>query len=277
MINNYISNKSYAIVSGYINNEVVTEMGVTSKIDRTVVIHFPKGTFFSPGQKISVYIDNRTGVDEFDSNLNIYRVAVKGTVVHCQNDYIVADILFYELFYGTAIVERFSKEGYSHPKDHREAITLPETPLVMADIRDNLIIDNNKVGVFVTTAPEVPHSSIMAYLATKGDDVFIISHKGSFKSDNIEKNRDCTFTIDHRGEFSFEMAVFWNFTVLKGLIYRISGNNPVFSFLQAAFVDKNPWEKIFFTHDNIEMFHIQAQEVICPQKENYRPRELITA
>ncbi len=136
----------------------------------------------------------------------------------------------------------------------------------MRDVRGDFVLDNNKVGIFVTNGIDRPHSTVMAYLSTKDDDIFIISHKGSFKSNNIIRNRDCAFTIDHRPELSFERAVFWNYTALKGRIYNISRSNPLFSFIQKSFVEKNPWEMVFFTHDDIEMFHIQSRDIICPEK-----------
>ncbi len=264
MINNYIADRSFAIVSGYRAGSVVSEMGVTSRIDEIIDITFPRGNLFQPGQKVSVYLDNRTGVELVDANLNVYRVAVKGHVKWVDGNEIQIIPEFYELFYGNSIIERFSAPGYAHPQDKRSEVIVPESPLGIYDLTNDFIIDNNKVGIFITKAEERPHSTVMAYLSNEKDDIFLISHRGSFKSDNIVRDRECAFAIDHRAEIAFERAVFWNYTVIKGHLFRISADNPLFPVIQASFVEKNPWETVFFTHDNIEMFHIQPQEIIWP-------------
>ncbi len=266
MINNYIADRSYAIVSGFLGETVASEMGVTSRIDDIIVINFPKGNLFGQGQNVSVYLDNRTGVEQVDANLNVYRVAVKGYVESATAGIMVVKPEFYELFYGNSIIERFSIPGYEHSLDRREILAIPESPLLESDFSGDFVIDNNKVGVFITKASERPHSTVMAYLSNQRDDIFLISHRGSFKSENILRDRECAFAIDHRAEITFERAVFWNYTIIRGLIYRISENNSLFPVIQAAFVEKNPWEQVFFTHENIEMFHIQPQEIICPEK-----------
>ena len=45
--------------------------GVSIKPDETLELHFPKGHPLYPQAKLTVHLDNRTGVDEYDASLRL--------------------------------------------------------------------------------------------------------------------------------------------------------------------------------------------------------------
>jgi hypothetical protein len=265
MLYDFIPDKSYAIVAGYSDGEILAALGGVIYHDRFIEIFFPKVNPFVPGQEITFHLDNRTGLEEFDINLKVYRVSVKATVLKTMGNRIYAEPVEYELKYSNRIVDSYRKPGYAFPEDTRKPVTLRE-----ANIPENIVFNekekDNKLGVLITQAINRPHTTVMAFLSSINDDIFIISHDDSFKSQNINKNENCVFAIDHRGTFNFEKAIDWNYTLIKGAFRRISKTNPMFRFVQSKFVEKNPWEYAFFTDSKVEMYQIEAHEIMCPEK-----------
>jgi hypothetical protein len=54
--------------------------GVEIHDDDTLLLSFPKGHQLAAGDKITLHLDNRTGVDEYDASLSVYRASYKGRV-----------------------------------------------------------------------------------------------------------------------------------------------------------------------------------------------------
>ncbi|TNI38342.1 hypothetical protein CF130_22715, partial [Aeromonas dhakensis] len=46
--------------------------------------------------------------------------------------------------------------------------------------------------------------------------------------------------------------------------YQIPQDHPLFEPIRAAFVQKNPWEVGFFSHPQVELYHLKARQVVCP-------------
>ncbi|WP_037571635.1 hypothetical protein [Spirochaeta cellobiosiphila] len=265
MLKDYFANQSYAIIAGYCDNKIVALIGGILFNKEGMVIIFPKANPYSVGQKITIHLDSRVGVEEFDINLRVYRSSVKAIVTKVEERRISVILEDYELFYSNNVVDSYRKEGYRFPVDNRSSITLPESTIDPV-IDTDPVIQRNKLGVLITSAPDRPHTTVMAFLSTKQDDIFIISQKGSFKSHNLHRDRNVAFAIDHRPEFTFDKAIEWNYSIIIGELFKISPSNPAFSSIQYEFVDKNPWETAFFTDPSIEMFHIKAVELLCPEK-----------
>jgi len=265
MLSSYIPDKSYAVVAGYSGGEIVAALGGVLYWENRIEIRFPKVNPFEAGQPITFHLDNRTGLEDYDINLRVYRVSVKAVVVLSTEKSLFAEAVEYELKYSNTIAEKFVRPGYAYPEDSRKAIRLPEAEL-SGDIRFNEKEKDNKLGVLITRAMERPHTTVMAFLSTVDDDIFIISHDDSFKSRNINRDENCVFAIDHRGTFTFEKAIDWNYTFVRGRFRRISRTNGMFRFIQEKFIEKNPWEFAFFTDSKVEMYQIEAREILCPEK-----------
>ena len=74
---------------------------------------------------------------------------------------------------------------------------------------------HNKVGVLTTLAQGQPHTTVLAFLSSLQDDVFLISMPGTFKSQVLKREPRCFFTIDERAKFSFEQSIEWNYTNME--------------------------------------------------------------
>jgi hypothetical protein len=106
----------------------------------------------------------------------------------------------------------------------------------------------------------------MAFLSSKDDDIFVISHEGSFKSSLIHRDDRCMFAIDHRASYNFERRYEWNYTILKARAEIVEKDDPSFREIQSMFVEKNPWELPFFSDPKAELFHLEPLEIMCPEK-----------
>lgn len=265
MLSDFIRTNSFAIVAGYKQGEIIAALGSIAYRDRLIEIFFPKMNPFETDQKITFHLDNRTGVEEFDSNLKVYRVSVKARVAAKKGRTLLVEPVEFEMKYSNKIIDRLVLPGYAFPADNRKEIRLEEAVLT-AGIIPNDTEKENKLGVLITKAVERPHTTVMAFLSSIHDDIFIISHTDSFKSKNINRDDHCVFAIDHRSNYIFEKAIDWNYTLIKGRLRTVSRSNPAFGAIQQQFIEKNPWEYAFFTDPKIEMYYIQPLEIMCPEK-----------
>jgi hypothetical protein len=265
MLSNYIPDKSYAIVAGYANGELIGALGGVLYHQGQIEIVFPKINPFYIGQEITFHLDNRTGLEELDSSMKVYRVSVKALVLTAVQNRIYVEPVEYELKYSNRILEKYCKPEYSFPVDNRPVVRLAESTLEGA-IEFNEKEKDNKLGVLISRSLNRPHTTVMAFLSSVRDDIFIISHSDSYKSHNIHRDERCIFAIDHRSSFIFERAIEWNYTLIKGILRRVSRTHPLFETIQGEFVRKNPFEYAFFTDEKVELYQIEPVELLCPEK-----------
>lgn len=268
MLQDFIGKRSYAIVAAYDQEgSIVAALGGVIFHGEVIELVFPKTNPFVLGQKVTFHIDDRTGQEEFDINLRVYRSSVKAQVIRVDGASIQVKPVEYELKYSYKIAEKYTDGHYQYPPETR-----PLQKLAEADFSEPILFNekekDNKLGVLITKAPERPHTTVMAFLSSVEDDIYIISHDDSFKSGNIHRDASCVFAIDHRSTFLFEKAIEWNYTLVRGQFRTISKSNPKFSLIQAAFIEKNPWEYAFFTDKRVEMYQIKAQAIVCPDTVN---------
>ncbi len=264
MLSHFIENNSYAIVAGYNENcEIIAVLGGIIYHESSIEIIFPKMNPFKTGQKISFHLDNRTGLEEYDINLKVYRVSVKAVVLRSEKNTIFVEPVEYKMNYGNKTIDTYTKTGYTFPFDKRNEHQLLEAKTSLSMIPD-ISEHENKLGVLITKAIERPHTTVMAFLSSDRDDIYIISHNDSFKSKNIHRDSECVFAIDHRASFRFEKAIEWNYTLIRGTLREVSRNNPLFDRIQTLFVDKNPWELVFFTDSTVEMYQLEPTSIIYP-------------
>lgn len=262
MINRYIPRQTYAIVTGYLNNQMTGLVaGATINDDNTIQLTFPKNNPFTDEQEVTLHIDDRTGIETFTQDLSVNRCSYKAVLQKCADESALAKPVEFELVYEHSIMVSYKAPNYDFPIDNRPEINLTETYL-----KDFIIPDEkekeNKLGVLSTMAIDRPHTTVMAFLSSKEDDIFLISHKGTLKSGFIKRDSSCLFAIDHRSSYHFEKKYEWNYTVLRGETFIIPRTNKIFEKIQKQFIEKNPWEELFFTDPNVEMFHIKPIEII---------------
>lgn len=228
-------------------------------------INFPKGHSLTNGQLVTLHLDNRTGVSEYDAELSVYRLSYKAMVSNVIDPFTIKlDALEYQVFHGISAVATYIADGYQYPEDYRANIPLPLTSLL--DVPD---IDQeeheNKIGVLLTYANRQPHTTVMAFLSSVEDDIFFITLPSTFKGQTLLRNNRCYFAIDGRSTFTFEHAIEWNYSIIEGKVYQIPKDSLMFSEIRELFIIKNPWEVGFFSHPDIEMYHLKAEHVVCPE------------
>ena len=262
-LKDYLPRYTYCVASAYSGGRVVAQVaGCTFEEGGGLRLSFPKPHGFAPGERITVHLDDRTGVESLDASLRVYRGSYRGFVDRSFPEWITVKPAYCELYYGSRLVLRESWGGYAHPADERTEAPPPPSPLRDAFFADEREAEN-KLGVLISRAELWPHTTVMAFLSTREDDVFLISHRASFKSTLLRRDRRCCFAIDHRSTFLFEKAYDWNFTILEMEASLVVRENPLFERAQEEFVRKNPWELVFFTDPQAELFHLRPLGILC--------------
>lgn len=253
---------TFGVVSAYGKLGIDTLVaGVVLHDDDSLTLRFPKGHVFFPGTAITVHLDNRTGAEQYDANLQVYRCSYKGLVTAADLDWVQVQPIQFQVFYSFQIVSQFAAPGYQFPEDTRPRQELPTTLLRSTKLPNEKERDN-KLGVLVTKAVDRPHTTVMAFLSSVDDDIFLVSSPETFKAQNLHRDPECVFAIDHRAAFLFERVIDWNFTILSAKAYAVPRETALFSEVQSQFVEKNPWEIAFFTMPTVEMYHLKPERIL---------------
>jgi len=256
----YLGKQILGVLAAYQQDDIVIHIcGVYPQCDNRLRLFFPKGHALKPGDYATVHLDNRSGVDEFDSEIQVYRASYKGRVLSVEDDWAVLDARECMLLHGFSPVLALRESGYDYPPDTRPERDLPVSALERMPAiegRDR----ENKVGILITMAPEQPHTTVLAFLSSEDDDVFLITFAETFKSRQLKRDAHCFFVMDERASFTFERAIEWNYTIIEGQ----ANDSPVFEEIRQSFIDKNPWEMPFFIREDLEMYHIRCERLICP-------------
>lgn len=262
-LKDFLPRDSYCVAAAYSGGRVVAQVASCRLEDGgRLRLSFPKPHGFSEGDRITVHLDDRTGAEILDASLRVYRGSYRGYVDRSSPEGLTARPAYCELYYGSRLVYRESWAGYEHPADDRPDLPIPPSPLGTEGFADEREAEN-KLGVLITRSELWPHTTVMAFLSNREDDIFLISHRGSFKSALLRRDRRCCFAIDHRATFVFERAVDWNFTILEAEASRVGREGSIFDEVQAEFVRKNPWEIAFFTDPAAELFHLRPLGILC--------------
>ncbi|MDK2778642.1 MAG: hypothetical protein KYX62_13370 [Pseudomonadota bacterium] len=267
-LNDYLGKRVLGVAAAY-NNETDMDASIYICIvdidsDDNLTLFCPRGHRLQAGDNITLHLDNRTGVSEYDADLSVYRLSYKGQVVHCDDDrHLRLKAREFQVMYGMSVVYEYRQPGYEFPPDLR-----PSSPLAITPLQEVPAIDasehDNKIGVLITGASGQPHTTVMAFLSTVDDDIFFITLPQTFKAQLMKRQPQCYFAIDSRATFTFEEAVEWNYSIIRGEVFSVPPSHPAFATIQELFVAKNPWEMAFFTHPDIEMYHLRASKVVCP-------------
>lgn len=230
--------------------------------DDSLQIFIPKGHALAVGSLATVHLDNRTGVDALDAELHVYRTSYKGRVVATDENWLTLEPVEFMLIHGVAAVERWREPGYDFPVDARPSLPLPVSPLTTlgaVDQKDH----ENKVGVLTTLARGQPHTTVLAFLTTEADDVFLICVPDTFKLHVLQRDPRCFFIIDERAKYTFEQSIHWNYTILETRAHIVLPTSPLYGQVRKAFILKNPWEATFFSIAGLTMLHLPRGAVVA--------------
>ncbi|BDX08499.1 adenylate/guanylate cyclase domain-containing protein [Planctobacterium marinum] len=227
-------------------------------------LYLPKGHTLQAGEYVTVHLDNRTGVDEFDADLRVFRTSYKGKVTQVHDAHSVdLTVRDFSLVHGISEVLAEKEPGYRFPTDGRPLQALPITPMTQMPVFAKQA-HNNKVGVLVTRTVEQPHTTVMAFLSTEEDDIFIISFPSTFKVQTLQKDNRCAFAIDERATFTFENVIEWNYVLIDAEAYEVPTSHPYYDAIKAEFINKNPWEIGFFASPDVRLYHLKCLSTVCP-------------
>ena len=121
---------TFGVVSAYGKLGIDTLVaGVNVHDDDSLTLRFPKGHVFFPGTSITVHLDNRTGAEQYDAELRVFRCSYKGLVTGADLDWIQVQPIQFQVFYSFQIVSEFAAPGYEFPKDSRPYQELQPTLL----------------------------------------------------------------------------------------------------------------------------------------------------
>lgn len=262
-LSDYLGKQVLGILACYQRDNVVTHVcGVYIQEDNSLKVYFPKGHTLGVGDHVTIHLDNRSGVDEFDADIRVYRASYKGTITSKEPDWATVSPRECQLIHGMTVVLDIREPGYAFPQDARPEIPLPYTTLsTMPQPEGKDFV--NKVGVLITMAGEQPHTTVLAFLSSVDDDIFLITFPETFKSKLLKRNRHCLFAMDERAHYTFEQAIDWNYTIVEGEAFLVEPGSPLFATIREAFITKNPWEMGFFLREDIEMYHIKRKQLIC--------------
>lgn len=260
----YLGKQILGVLAAYKQDDIVIHIvAVYPQWDNRLKVFFPHGHSFAPGEFLTLHLDNRTGVDEFDADIRVYRASYKGVVETCDGDWLTLEARECQLLHGFRAAVSIQAADYRYPDDPRPERTLATSPLqALPPVKG--YDQPNKVGVLVTMAQEQPHTTVLAFLSTENDDIFLITFPETFKSRLLKRDAHCFFVLDERASFTFERAIEWNYTIVEGVANRVAAGTPLFLQVQQAFIDKNPWEMPFFIRPDVEMYHIRCQRLVCP-------------
>lgn len=262
-IRDYLGEQLLGVLAAYQGRGTVHHICVVyPRQNDQLRLFIPKGHALSVGSRVTLHLDNRTGVDELDADLRVYRASYKGRVTAVDEGWAIVDPVQFMLFHGVQVVEEGREAGYAFPTDTR-----PEQPMPLSNLRHFPPVESkdhpNKVGVLTTLAADQPHTTVLAFLSSQDDDVFLISMPNTFKSQVLRREPRCFFTIDERAKFTFEQSIEWNYTTIEALAHVVARQSPVYERIRNEFILKNPWEAGFFLSQDIEMFHLQKQAIVC--------------
>ena len=81
-LRDYLNEQLLGIVASYQSTGVVHHIGVVyPKRNNQLQIFIPRGHALALGSLVTVHLDNRTGIDELDAELRVYRTSYKGRVL----------------------------------------------------------------------------------------------------------------------------------------------------------------------------------------------------
>lgn len=262
-----IGSPAIAVAATYQEEQICLYIGQAQLYSNNSLSFFmPGGHQLKVGDYLTLHLDNRTGVDEFDAELRVYRTSYKGRIIQVEDEQTVyVEYRDFSLVHGISEVLAARQPGYQFPPDGRPLKALPVTPLTEMPVLNSDEHDN-KIGVLVTRTPEQPHTTAMAFLSTAEDDIFIISFPSTFKVQQLQKDNRCHFAIDERAFFTFENAIDWNYVLIDAEAYEVPVDHPVYQPVKSAFIDKNPWELGFFADPDVRLYHLKCLSTVCPAR-----------
>lgn len=76
----YLGKQILGVLACYQQDDIVIHIcGVYPQWDNRLRVFFPRGHALQVGELVTLHLDNRSGVDEFDSGIRVYRASYKAS------------------------------------------------------------------------------------------------------------------------------------------------------------------------------------------------------
>lgn len=233
--------------------------------DDRLIVSFEDCLGLKKGMPVTVHLDNRTGSEEYDVNLRVYRSSYKGSIIERNGSEIVIRPEHYELSFSSKHALVYNRPGYLHPsfEDQGDSKDVPvgrPVPPFEASPEDAY----NQVGVLISRAPVRPHTTLMAFHSIANDDVFLVTWKSTLKYKILAANPHAYYAIDNRSTFTFDHHPQFNYTIIDAKVRQVDKKDPHHDELVARFIKKNPFEQSFFASDEAVLLHLETQKLVSP-------------
>ena len=108
----YLGKQILGVLACYQQDDIVIHIcGVYPQWDNRLRVFFPRGHALQVGELVTLHLDNRSGVDEFDSGIRVYRASYKGRVLSVEDDWALLAPRECVLMHGFAPVVEIAEPG----------------------------------------------------------------------------------------------------------------------------------------------------------------------
>ncbi|MBZ0225087.1 MAG: hypothetical protein K8F51_03815, partial [Comamonas sp.] len=112
-LKDYLGEQFLGILASYQASGIVHHIGVVyPRRNNQIRFFIPRGHALAMGSLVTLHLDNRTGVDELDAELRVYRASFKGRISDIDENWVTIDPLECQLVHGLTLVENIRAPGY---------------------------------------------------------------------------------------------------------------------------------------------------------------------
>jgi hypothetical protein len=122
------------------------------------------------------------------------------------------------------------------------------------------LVAQEHVAVLVTCGDRWPTANLQAFAETPELEILFIMNGAAEKFQNLTKHPEATVLLDARdvGKVeTFDVTRAW----IQGLASEVPKGGPEWERLKAMFLEKNPFEAVFFNDDGLKMIRIKPRRV----------------
>jgi len=121
------------------------------------------------------------------------------------------------------------------------------------------MIMNHDTCVLATTAGSEPHCSLMSYAAADdGREIYLVSHKNTKKSKNININKNVSILIDTRNEVRKEHRSRTKALTISGVVEKVKEAEKIKA-IKARLLARHPHLEEFIVHPEAEILVFRAR------------------
>lgn len=99
-LRDFLPKQTFSVVSAYSGDGIIAQVAACDiHEDSSLSLRFPKWHSFAVGNRVTVHLDNRTGVETLDIHMRVYRASYRGMVTAVSGYSIEVALVYCQLFY----------------------------------------------------------------------------------------------------------------------------------------------------------------------------------